>query len=297
MYYHHFLPPSARPNSLKDIYTDSPPLDNQRVKLASSAPFTPTYVKSAVTQSTNPEQVYASRVRGRQLLLENPVRDSKAKKERELKKARRLADKAKKATSESDRRNVQSREIWKLKPEEIRFSLYLPLHMLWLGYMSELLALGPVPSTSIDPGTELAPTVAGMHAKLVKADYHGSIMTVRQSKNPCLVGLSGIVIHETENAFKIVTKSNRLKLIPKQNTVFAFAVPLYSISPSASRSPGHDSAIANPTDDIAASASSEALQTVLDIPHMEFELYGNQFCFRASERASRKFKHKETIEL
>ena len=38
-------------------------------------------------------------------------------------------------------------------------------------------------------------------------------------------------------------------------------------------------------------------RTVLDGPHVEFELYGNQFCFRAADRAGRKFKHKETIEL
>lgn len=37
--------------------------------------------------------------------------------------------------------------------------------------------------------------------------------------------------------------------------------------------------------------------TVLDGPHIEFELYGNQFCFRAADRAGRKFKHKESIEL
>lgn len=41
----------------------------------------------------------------------------------------------------------------------------------------------------------------------------------------------------------------------------------------------------------------EAARTVLDEPHIEFELYGNQFCFRATDRAGRKFKHKETIEL
>jgi ribonuclease P protein subunit POP4 len=38
-------------------------------------------------------------------------------------------------------------------------------------------------------------------------------------------------------------------------------------------------------------------ETVLDGPHIEFELHGNQFCFRAAERAGKKFKHKETIEL
>lgn len=38
-------------------------------------------------------------------------------------------------------------------------------------------------------------------------------------------------------------------------------------------------------------------ETVLDGPHIELDLYGNQFRFRAADRAGRKFKPKETIEL
>jgi ribonuclease P/MRP subunit p29-like protein len=87
------------------------------------------------------------------------------------------------------------------------------------------------------------PLAAGMHAKLVKADFHGSIMTgsssrlvspviiilifdlffyfnvyvyvdvdtVRKSKNAALVGASGIVVQETENTFKVVTRKDKLK--------------------------------------------------------------------------------------
>lgn len=167
------------------------------------------------------------------------------------------------------------------------------------------------------------PAAAGMHAKLVKADFHGSIITgtlplpphshfiyqlelfliVRQSKNPCLVGLSGIVIHETENAFKVITKKDQLKsapsswplcstiihlmkliplVLPKQNSIFAFAVPLFSTLP-----------VSNP----APPAPKDLPTTIMDLPHIEFELYGNQFMFRAADRAGRKFKPKETIEL
>ena len=52
-------------------------------------------------------------------------------------------------------------------------------------------------------------------------------------------------------------------------------------------------------EDIEASMTSTTppKRTVLDLPRIELELYGNQFCFRAADRASRKFKHKETIEL
>ena len=122
---------------------------------------------------------------------------------------------------------------------------------------------------------------------------------MRQSKNPCLVGLSGIVVHETENAFKVITRKDALKssapsprfstphaltqstptVIPKQNTIFVFAVPLYA------------TAALPPVE------AGDTLKTILDMPHVEFELYGNHFCFRAAERAGRKFKHKETIEL
>lgn len=121
-----------------------------------------------------------------------------------------------------------------------RFELFIPLHMLWLGYMSELLSLSPKPATpSADP-TSVMPGTAGMHTKLIKADFHGAIVTgvyalnlrydlshfdilphiprsallVRQSKNPCLVGLSGIVVHETENSFKVITRKDEQKSSP-----------------------------------------------------------------------------------
>ena len=73
-------------------------------------------------------------------------------------------------------------------------------------------------------------------------------------------------------------------MLPKQGSAFAFAVPLYSTEPAAAGG-GKDE------------ADAQGTETVLDGPHIEIELYGNQFCFRAADRAGRKFKHKETIEL
>ena len=59
-----------------------------------------------------------------------------------------------------------------------RFRLFLPLHSLWLGYMSELLALSPPPAADCAADHASAmPSAAGMHAKLIKADFHGSIVT------------------------------------------------------------------------------------------------------------------------
>jgi ribonuclease P protein subunit POP4 len=76
-------------------------------------------------------------------------------------------------------------------------------------------------------------------------------------------------------------------VIPKENSIFTFAVPFYSTLP-ASYKPHEPLPIPDP---------DNAKTTVLQAPHMEFELHGNQFRFRAAERAGRKFKHKETIEL
>jgi ribonuclease P protein subunit POP4 len=39
------------------------------------------------------------------------------------------------------------------------------------------------------------------------------------------------------------------------------------------------------------------MRTVLDAPHLLFTLYGTQFCFRAADRASRKFKSKASVTL
>jgi ribonuclease P protein subunit POP4 len=157
--------------------------------------------------------------------------------------------------------------------------------------------------------------------------------TVRRSKNASLVGASGIVVQETENTFKVVTRKDKLKgarlpplfcyvcpqffftVLPKQGSVFAFAVPLYGTESESESSRSASAAALAATgsgtnsgangrgaadgdaDADAGADDARETRTVLDGPHIEFELYGNQFCFRAADRAGRKFKHKETIEL
>ncbi|KAH7910523.1 RNase P subunit p29-like protein [Hygrophoropsis aurantiaca] len=263
----------------------------KRISLTTDTPFTPNYVLSSLTQSSDRAGIYSSRVKGRQVLLENPARESRAKKELNLKRIRREAEKKKRKAGALGRKHAESKGLWKLEKGLEKFDLFIPLHQLWMGYMSELLGLAPPPISKTPPTAESMPSTAGMHAKLVKADFHGSIISVRQSKNPCLIGISGIVIHETENAFKIVTKKDQLKLIPKANSIFAFAVPLYStLTLSIAQQPIVSTSL-QPALDV------PKLTTVLDHPHIEFDLHGNQFCFRSADRAGRKFKAKESIEL
>lgn len=157
-----------------------------------------------------------------------------------------------------------------------------------------------------------------------------------QSRNTSLVGCKGIIIHETENTFKVVTAKNALKgqcfiikrvdmhlsydvvsfsVVPKENSIFTFDVPLYAPPPldlSVFRPPesatpltyissevtSHEAAASSSTLPPPRTASMPSLPAILDdVPKIRFELYGNQFRFRSSDRATRKFKPKETIEL
>src|SRR5882672_997447 len=106
-----------------------------------------------------------------------------------------------------------------------RWDAFVPLHRLWLGYMSELLGLGPVPSpvpptlpqeerkgppssslsasvSASAPTTPALPQPAGtMHAKLIKADFHGSIMTGEGSFGTAAILSCGEVPRQSRGGF------------------------------------------------------------------------------------------------
>lgn len=46
---------------------------------------------------------------------------------------------------------------------------------------------------------------------VLKADFHGCFLTVSKSCCPSYIGSTGIVIMETRNTFKIITKQNHIK--------------------------------------------------------------------------------------
>jgi len=279
------------------------------VKFTSANPFAPEFVQAHLATDKSharAKALYDERVRRRQLVLaeRNHARGERERTRTRGKRNGRGTTQATKGTSTTTpttvrmgRREAAEKGVWRMRKEEARWDAFVPLHRLWLGYMSELLGLPAVPRNDLSSLSSPAPVVAAaampraaeVHLKLVKADFHGSIMTVRKSKNPALVGASGIVVQETENTFKVVTRKDKLKVLPKQGSVFVFAVPLFSTVAAASPTAGRSE-----TDD---SGDLSQAGTVLDGPRAEIELYGNQFCFRSADRAGRKFKHKETIEL
>lgn len=47
--------------------------------------------------------------------------------------------------------------------------------------------------------------------KLLKADYHGSIIEVTKTKCPSLLGQKGIMLQETKNTWKIIREDHEVK--------------------------------------------------------------------------------------
>ncbi len=86
------------------------------------------------------------------------------------------------------------------------------MNELWKEYMKALLS-----HEKVDTATLLT--------KVLKADFHGAIISVFNAKNKCLIGVEGIVIKETQKAFYIVNQQNEQKTVLKKGMVFILRVP------------------------------------------------------------------------
>ncbi|CAG5125641.1 unnamed protein product [Candidula unifasciata] len=93
---------------------------------------------------------------------------------------------------------------------DLRYETYLPLNAMWTKYMEELLHFSSLTEASLSNAAQ----------KMMKADLHGSFLTVKRSKCPSFIGVQGIVLQETRNLFVLVTPYNSVKRIPKANSVF-----------------------------------------------------------------------------
>ncbi|KAF8340437.1 Rof/RNase P-like protein [Cantharellus anzutake] len=229
---------------------------------------------------------------------------------------RRKKAKAARKAGIISRREAKKTGVWNIDKRIAIWATFMPIHLMWCAYMAELISLPPRPTPSEDgtlPNATM-PNAEAMQSKLVRADLHGSIIKVKQSRNTSVIGSEGIVIHETENTFKLVTKKNALKIIPKENSIFTILIPLYapprfdptalagrgdrSTGPAPSSSMGIDADPSSATVSSSNFYSPSALESPLERePSIQFELYGNHFRFRAADRASRKFKPKTTIEI
>ncbi|EJW85865.1 hypothetical protein WUBG_03223, partial [Wuchereria bancrofti] len=88
------------------------------------------------------------------------------------------------------------------------YSQFEPLYELWCDYFSTLVN-----------GSN-----GQLDARMLKADYHGCLLMIVEAANPAQVGICGIVTRETRQTFMLITKQDRLLTIPKQDTIFQFAL-------------------------------------------------------------------------
>lgn len=83
-------------------------------------------MKSNLTQVSDPNEIYATRVHDRKIVLENPVKESRTKKEREEKRARRKQHQQKKVLGKRER------GIWKFDQSQTKWVLAYTLRTLFL---------------------------------------------------------------------------------------------------------------------------------------------------------------------
>lgn len=136
-----------------------------------------------------------------------------------------------------------------------KYSIFEPLNKLWIGYIHEVLG----------PGRPVTGLVA---AKLASADYHGAQIEVSRSRCSSRVGVRGIVVKDTKYTFEVITRSNEIKVLPKEHTVFRFEVP--------EQQPV--------VEEGAMGVDSKPEKNLI------FEIHGDQFQLRSVDRANKKFK-------
>lgn len=142
-------------------------------------------------------------------------------------------------------------------------------------------------------------TAQGAGTKLTSADFHGAKVMVVRSKCVSMVGLRGIVLRDTKFTFQIITQQNELKstqgsddfllrrwadyrlVIPKNHTIFRIQIPQ------------PDAVEEDPTPKLDKDLGEEEM----GVNALIFELHGSSFEHRAIDRATKKFKQRNIVEL
>ncbi|KAI0910862.1 RNase P/MRP, p29 subunit [Ustulina deusta] len=212
---------------------------------------TPSLTLDLLRRAHSPDsanRIYSDKIQHRPLFLKpnspppSTARDTRraARREKE-KRAKALKPKP---LSARERRKLQ---LYRLPEEGRSYSIFAPLHSLWVGYVREIL------------GSDLYNGGQGAAAKLSVADFHGAEVEVSRSRCPSRVGVRGIVVKDSRFTFEIITRQNQIKTLPKEGTMFRVHVPAPDAAP--------------------------------DQKPFCFEIHGDQFQHRSSDRANKKFKN------
>ncbi|XP_050079718.1 ribonuclease P protein subunit p29 [Anopheles maculipalpis] len=148
-----------------------------------------------------PEEREKDAVTAKQYLSLDPVHCRSKKKVLRTKPKKKLS-----------RKEIKELGLYTLPPDTVKYADALKLHRMWCGYYQTIF-----PSELPDV-TEARYNTAV--ASLLKADYHGAKIQIIRSKQSSVVGMKGIVVLDTKGTFKMVSKDDKLRTIPKNDSQF-----------------------------------------------------------------------------
>ena len=152
---------------------------------------------------------------------------------------------------------------------------------MWLGYIREVLGIDEQGNGADGKEVQIW---SAMAANLCSADYHGAEVEVVRSRCVSRVGVRGIVVKDSKFVFEIVTRGNAVKIVPKEHTIFRFAIPRPAKMVEEKKDEHGMGGDSCEKAENKKEASGDGKRDLV------FELHGDQFIFRAADRANRKFK-------
>ncbi|KAK4533661.1 hypothetical protein CCYA_CCYA18G4543 [Cyanidiococcus yangmingshanensis] len=173
-----------------------------------------TQLNAFVAEALGSSEAVSSRLQDRVLLLGNPSKRTRSGESvLSKKKGRRRVRSGRKQKC----RPLTSRERRRLGlyrlPRHIPYAEVQPLTHLWQQYAQSLIP--------IDRLDRLRPHEReSVIDRILRMDLHGACIVVQQCPAPERVGIEGVVLQETEQTFRVVTRESRLRVLPKASTVF-----------------------------------------------------------------------------
>lgn len=238
---------------------------------------------------TSVARIHSEKIQHRPLFLKPSEPTSttpSARQQRHLNRVHKLAQRKRNLKPRPlSAKEKRASQIYTIPKSGQKYEIFEALHGMWEAYIREVLFDSP-------EGWASGPLMAGTVPKLVSADYHGAELEVVRSRCVSRVGVKGVVIKETKFTFELITKDNTVKSIPKEGTVFRFKLSPSSSKPGIKKvqdSTGEKDSRGGDQDgmmdtSMTTQKAEEAIQPLI------FEIYGDQFQARASDRAIRKSK-------
>ncbi|CAH0549223.1 unnamed protein product [Brassicogethes aeneus] len=117
------------------------------------------------------------------------------------------------------RKERRELEMLKLPKAGWNYNSLQSIRNMWREYMTQNLDLcdttNKIPKCTDSEWTAFSTILA-------KSELVGAELEVVRSKTPSLVGMIGTLVLETKMTLQIVTKDNKLKIVPKECSVFEF---------------------------------------------------------------------------